>query len=126
MIYHCLDLLILTEMENRDLLVGDPSIAVSEGQTVDMYYGGVWVLLMNADGSVKDLDYFADGYNGFPTPEIAADSQFGRSVASMNYSQDGTSSPYLAVGWPSFFVDHGGPWETADGGFWMVETGVYR
>ena len=80
-----------------DLMVGDEGDGTLAGVAGASYrVGAAFVLLMNADGSVKDINKIADGVNGFPSNELQSSGYFGGSVLNMGFSTNGF--PQLAVG----------------------------
>jgi CSLREA domain-containing protein len=73
-----------------DLVVGVPG-----DHTGGTFHGAVYVLLLNADGTVKSSMKLTSDTNGVPT--LGYDERFGTSVASLG-DVDGDGVPDLAVG----------------------------
>lgn len=75
-----------------DLAVGAPG-----DEIVDEAEGAVYVLLMNADGTVQSQVKLSDGINGLPTGLLEMNDRFGSGVTFLG-DLDGDGRPDLAVG----------------------------
>ncbi|MCK9481731.1 MAG: FG-GAP-like repeat-containing protein [Bacteroidia bacterium] len=87
----------------NDIAVGEPGYINPDSSGT--YYGRVWVLLLNADGTVKKNIEINRGKGGF-TGNINSNDRFGRSVSRVP-DLDGDSVPELAVGSTGFDVASG-------------------
>lgn len=93
-----------------DLFVGAPGNEATNGHT-----GGVWALLMRANGTVHDHVLITDGLAGFNGP-LPASSAFGATVTRpIDFNGDGISE--FAVGAPTHRDDQGNQY----GAFWILE-----
>ena len=87
---------------------GVPELAVgaTDDDTVGNNQGALYVLFLNADGTVKSNSKIADGVGGLPGSTLADDDEFGGSCVSLG-DLDGDGVPELAVG--ATVDDTGGP-----------------
>ena len=78
---------------------GVPELAVGayNDSTGGRFRGAVYVLFLNADGTVKSRTKIADGVGGLPASPQAFNDQFGSSCVSLG-DLDGDGVPELAVG----------------------------
>jgi hypothetical protein len=86
---------------------GGSDLAV--GETRGTSEGRVWVLLLNPDGTVKELVLTSDGVNGVPGGTLQGDDNFGGEVALLGaYQVDGRDCRLiLGVGSPGDDADFG-------------------
>ena len=84
---------LLSDIDNND--VPDLAVGAYEDDTGGSNAGSVYILHMNADGTVSSFDKIADETNG--GPNLVEGDTFGRSVANIG-DRNGDGVPDLAVG----------------------------
>lgn len=93
-----------------DLAVG--AIGDDDGLGTDL--GAIWILFLNANGTVASHHKISDGNGGFPSGALATDDHFGSAIADLgDLDGSGASVKALAIGEPGdndAGVDTGKAW----------------
>lgn len=100
-----------------DLAVGAAGDIPSGGSSAQ---GTAWILLLNADGTVKGAQQIGEGIGGF-SGNLGSGDEFGTSLAALG-DVNGDAIPDLAVGTPGYSADGGALIDA--GGVWILRLNV--